>query len=170
MNRPTEGCCGTCAWLAKSIKRGGSGAQPMYAVYDEAEPFFRENPSGDFAFVPVFYNAVNPGNLTCFRRVADLVKEADEEGVRSGLPGAPSWQAVLWKDRKCPMWAKYEPGISPREYFAEARAEKFTERFNKITTRLTLLAILVGLLQLLTMTPDSILYRMGKTVMCWLTR
>jgi hypothetical protein len=167
--RPTQGCCGTCAWLAKSIKPDGSSAQPKYAVYDETEPYFREHPSGDFFFVPVFYNAYMQGHLTCLRRVAVLDKEADDEGLRTGSPGTPSWSAVIWKDRKCPMWSKYEPGVAPREHLAEARAQQFETQLSSIATRLTIVAILVGaaigLLQLLVMTPDAVGCQAVKNVL-----
>jgi hypothetical protein len=180
---PQEGCCGNCAWLAKSIKPGGSSPQPMYAVYDETEEHFRKHPSGDFFFVPVFYNAVMPGQLTCFRRVANLPKEVDEQGEKSGSPGAPSWSVVIWSDRRCPKWSQYEPGVAPREHFAEERARNFTFQIKSIESRLTWAAIIfgaiIGIAQIvaaaLAVTPDALGCQLVKNVgglfgaLSWLT-
>jgi len=175
MARPTQGCCGTCAWLAKSIKPGGSSPQPMYAVYDETEEYFREHPSGDFFFVPVIYNAQMQGHLTCFRRVAELAKEAEEHGLKSGLPGSPSWSAVIWRDRQCPKWSQYEPGIAPREQLAEERSRRFALQIRSIEGRLTLAAIIfgaiIGVAQIvaaaLAVTPDAMGCQLVKNVGGW---
>jgi hypothetical protein len=164
MERPTKGSCDTCAWLAKSVAPGGTNPQPMFAVFDETEQYFRDHPKGNFDFVPANYNAQKVGHLTCFRRVADLPKEVDEQGG--------SWAAVIWKDRKCPKWSKYEPGLSPREYLAEARSQQFETKLTSTATRVTIavaiVGVIVGLLQLLSITPESIGCQLVKNTLGWL--
>lgn len=111
----------------------------MYAIYDETEPYFRDHPREGFEFVPVSFNAQFTGRLACFKRVAELHKEATDDGEHA-------WLAVLWRDRKCPKWSKYEPGFSPREQFAETRARRFARQLSVIAWSLALLGILVGAL------------------------
>ncbi len=150
---------------------GGSGAQPVYAIYDETEPYFREHPSEAFTFMPVGLNAHKQGRLVCFRHAADLPQEAEEQGVKSGQPGTASWTEVLWKDRQCPLWSRYESGLAPREHLAEARAQKFESKLSSVATRLTWLAIgvtlVIGFVQLLVMTPDAIGCQTVKNVLGW---
>jgi len=142
----------------------------VFAIYDETEQWFRDHPSEDFPFVPVGINAYKQGRLVCFRRAANLPKEAAELGESTGSPGNTSWTAVIWGDRKCPTWSQWEPGFAPRDYLAEERSRRFTLDLKSIETRLTWLAIKVaiaiGLLQLLLMTPDSI----GWQFWSWLVR
>jgi hypothetical protein len=67
------------------------------------------------------------------------------------------------KDRKCSQWSEWTPGIGPRDQFAEERSRKFTLDLKKIETRLTWLAIgvaiVIGLLQLLLMTPETAIWK-----------
>jgi hypothetical protein len=159
MERPTKGCCGTCAWLAQSVISGGINEHPQWAVYDETDGSYRERPGEDFSFYPLGYNAQKQGRLVCFRRAANLPKEALDLGQNTGALGNATWTAVLWLDRKCPTWLQYEPGVAPRDQLAENRSRRFTIDLKKIETRLTVIAICVsafiGLLQLSLMTPDS---------------
>ena len=161
--RPTKGCCGTCAWLAKTVPHQGSDhKRPMYAIYDETEDYYRQHPANDFPFVPERFNAQMQGRLACFRRVTDLSAESSD-GAR--------WSEVIWSDRRCPKWSRYEPGIAPREYLAEERSQRFTMDLDKVATRLTLIAIFVtvvlGILQLLLITPDSFGCHLLKGKVSW---
>ena len=150
----------------------GGGERPQWAVYDETEQFYRDRPTENFSFYPVGINAQKQGRLVCFRRVADLPLEAGAQGARMGAPiaspAAPVWTAVIWKDRKCPTWSRYEPGVAPREQFAEERARRFTLDLKSIESRLTWtaiwVAIIIGLMQLSLMTPDSFGWRLVKKV------
>jgi hypothetical protein len=150
----------------------GSRDQSVFAVYDETEEYYREHPSMGFAFIPIGLNANKPGRLVCFRRAARLPKEADAEALKLGVQqgGEGAWTPVIWLDRHCPKWLQWEPGVSPREQFAEERQRKFTLNLKDIETRLTWLAIkvavVIGLLQLLLMTPDSA----GWKLLSWLVR
>jgi hypothetical protein len=137
--------------------------QPVFAIYDETEQWFRDNPREDFEFVPVGINAYKPGRLVCFRQAEKLHKEAPDTGVGS-------WTEVIWRDRQCPKWSQWEPGVAPREQLADERSRKFTLDLKRIETRLTWLAIMVaiviGLLQMLLLTPDTI----GWKLVAWLFR
>jgi len=66
-----------------------------------------------FPFMPVGINAQKQGRLVCFRHAANLPKEVAERGVNAGSVGDPAWVAVLWLDRKCPTWSRWEPGLAP---------------------------------------------------------
>lgn len=145
--------------------------RPYTAAFDETEAEYRERPCHGFHFMPVGFNADKSGRLVCFRVAANLLEEATALGADIGAPGEPMWAAVIWKDRKCPTWSQWMPGVSPREQFAEERARHFTLDLKRIETRLTVIAILVsafiGLLQLSLMTPDSIGWRLYVTVAHW---
>jgi hypothetical protein len=136
----------------------GTSAQPVASVFDETEQYFRDNPSEDFQFMPVAYNAHMRGRLECFKHVADLPKEAPDTGINS-------WQGVIWKDRRCPRWSKWEPGISPREHLAEGRSRKFTKRLNRIALVVSLVAAIVTVVLLTT--PDAVGCQTVKNVAGW---
>jgi hypothetical protein len=142
--------------------------RPYSAVFDETEAEYRERPYHGFRFMPVGFNADKLGRLVCFRVAANLLQEATALGADIGAPGESVWTDVIWKDRKCPTWAQWEPGVGPREQFAEERSRRFTLDLKSIETRLTWIAItvsvVIGLLQLLLMTPDSIAGQLCKKV------
>jgi hypothetical protein len=144
--------------------------RPYTAVFDETEAEYRESPCHGFHFMPVGFNADKLGQLVCFRVAANLLQEAAALGAQDGAPGEPAWAAVIWKDRKCPTWSQWEPGVSPREQLADERSRTFTLDLQAIETRLTLLAIkvaiVIGVIQLLMMTPDSY----GGRLLSWVFR
>ena len=137
----------------------GVNEQPWAAIFDETEQSYRDNPLDDFTFLPVGLNAVKQGQLVCFRKAANLPMEA-AKGIESGVHGIHAWHGVVWLDRQCQKWCQWEPGVGPREQFAEERSRKFMLDLKGIETRLTMLAIkvavVIGLVQLLLMTPDSV--------------
>jgi hypothetical protein len=142
--------------------------RPYTAVFDETEAEYRERPCHGFHFMPVGFNADKLGQLVCFRVTANLLQEATARGADIGAPGESVWADVIWKDRKCPTWAQWVPGVSPREQFAEDRARRFTLDLKHIETRLTRIAIVVsvviGLLQMSLMTPDSFGWRVARHI------
>ncbi len=97
------------------------------AIYDETEHWYRDHPEENFPFVPVGINAQKQGRLVCFRRAANLPKEAVVH----------EWVDVLWLDRKCPTWFRREPGVAPFEQLAEDRSRRFTLDLKGIESRLT---------------------------------
>jgi hypothetical protein len=169
----SKGRCGTCAWLGKGIIEGLTSGRPYAAVCDEAEPEYRENPSSGFHFMPVGFNADKIGHLVCFRLAANLPKEAAALGAEptGGAPSEAVWTDVVWKDRQCRTWSQWVPCISPREQLAEERSRRFTLDLKRIETRLTWtgigVAIVIGLLQLSLMTPDSLGWKLWTRAANW---
>jgi hypothetical protein len=143
--------------------------------------------------VPVAYNAVMQCELVCFMRAADLVSEAREQGEKSGLPGESAWTEVIWRDRHCPRWSRWQLGVPPRDQVAlenqrhleesrrqfqlqlNAFSEEQQERQRHADRRLALvvavLAVVIGIVQLaaaiLAMTPDAVGCPLVKTVGGW---
>jgi hypothetical protein len=185
MTRPTEGCCGTCGWLAKRVKPPQPGQSRTHEGFFEADLQFREHPSQAFKMVPGDTNAWHDGEFACFRHVADLPGE---------MLKCPA-EDVVWADRHCPQWSAYEPGISPREHLAELKARRLEEdrrefqltlnafetqqadRERRADRRLMSaaiwLAVIIGAVQVITsvvaMTPDAVGYRSLRGFWCWLT-
>ena len=122
-------------------------------------------------FVPVGMNANKPLRLACFKRVVELHREASAQGEKSGTPGGTAWLEIIWQDRKCPKWSQYESGISPRDQLAEDRARQFAQDIRSAESRLTRLALIVavaiGILQLIVLTPDSIGCQLVKNSVGW---
>jgi hypothetical protein len=182
MTRPIEGCCGTCGWLAKRVKPDSPGGPRSYEPSLEVDPLHREKPKLDFNLVPGETNAWKAGELACFRHVADLPEEIRTAHWAHG--GDLAAEEVVWKDRHCPCWSPYEPGIPPREHLAEVKARQleadrreFQLKLNAFETQQAdrerrsdrrlmkaaiWLAIIIGAVQVVTsvfaMTPDAIGY------------
>ena len=161
----------------------------------EVELDERDHPRQFFHFIPGESNAQKLGEFTCFRHVADLQEEMRIAGgprqwqaiQTDELAGASARaaEAVIWKDRTCPRWSKYEIGISPREHLAEQKeraleidrqefqqslaghearqAERDRRADRRLTWAAAILASIIGLAQLLaallTAAPDSVGYR-----------
>lgn len=149
---------------------GIDSEQPQWAVYDETEQWYRDNPGENFKFYPVGLNAEKYRRLECFRHVANLPKEAAALGVNAGSFGDPAWVAVLQLDRQCPTWSQWEPGFAPREHFAEERSRKFTRDLKSIETRLTWIGITVAIIVgVLVMTPESVGWPLWHWIVSWWT-
>jgi hypothetical protein len=195
MTRPTSGCCGTCGWLAKRARPPAPGNSREHSGVFEVEMDQRDHPRQFFHFIPGESNAAKLGELTCFRHAADLQEEMRVAGgPRQWQPiqtdefakaSAGAADAVIWKDRNCPRWSKYEIGISPREHLAEQKArclevdrQEFLQSLadheahqvqrerradRRLTAAAVILACIIGMAQLLaafvTMAPDSVGYR-----------
>jgi hypothetical protein len=191
MDRPSEGCCGTCGYLSRRVKPIAPGAPRAHAIFAEVEPHEREHPDAEANMVPGEANAWMQGEFGCFAHVADLPKE-----LRETIASHPSdgTERVIWKDRQCRRWSKYEPGVAPREQLQEMKARAFeqerrdfqqslvdfetrqNERERGADRRLTKAAIwlasIIGAAQIiasfLTMGRDSIAYRAFSAARCWI--
>src|SRR5713226_905758 len=96
-----RGRCVSCGFLAKRAKRQGYGRP--HAGYHEVEQVDRENPLASFDFVPGDTNAVQKGELACYRNAADLPSEIrNDQAAREAIR----------KHRSCIRWKTYEPGLS----------------------------------------------------------
>ena len=183
--RVLQGCCRTCGFLSRRAKTLAQTGWRPHSGFHETENADRDHPERYFDFVPGETNALQKGELVCFRRAADLPHEM-EEASAAGASAAE----VVWRDRRCVRWIAYEPGISPRDHLAELKTRDLEEgrrefqrsmtrheerqaaRERRADRRLTKAAIwlgsIVGLAQLLTMSPDSIGYRWLVALGQWL--
>jgi hypothetical protein len=123
--------------------------------------------------VPVGYDSHKQGRLACFRQVADLTEEAKQRAQQEGTDmGSVAVAAVIRRERSCPLWSKYMPGIAPREHFAEARAQAFEKQLSRGATRVAvwvaIAGAVIGLLQLLAISPDSVGCQLLKNSVSWL--
>jgi hypothetical protein len=195
MTRPTSGCCGTCGWLAKRARPPAPGNAREHSGVFEVEPEERNHPRQYFHFIPGESNAQKLGELTCSRHKADLQEEMrvaggprqwqDVQTDAFASASAAAAEAVIWKDRNCPLWSKYQIGVSPPEHLAEQKvrdlevdrqdflqrladheanqAERDRHADRRLTMAAVILASIIGLAQLLaafvTMAPDSVGYR-----------
>ncbi len=191
MARPTEGCCGTCAYLSRRSKPSQPGGPRAHSIFAEVEPHEREQLSPDSQFVPGDANAWQQGEFGCFARVADLPKELLEAAAVDSNDAA---ERVIWKDRHCPRWSKYEPGVAPREQLQELKVRAFeaerraferklaefegrqVKRERRADRRLTVAAIWLGsilsvvqiVITPLAAVKDSIAYRGLRAAYLWL--
>ena len=192
MDRPTEGCCGTCGYLSRRAKITQVGGPRDYRSYTEVEPHERDEPRGDLQFVPHGTNSKIQGEFACYRHHADLAKEIRDD---SSADTVKAGEAVIWKDRHCPRWSKYEPGIAPSDQLQEAKARAFEEERQafarkiaeferrqvtrqhhedrRLTKAAIWLASIIGAAQLiasfLTMGKDAMAYRGISAAYCWIS-
>jgi hypothetical protein len=179
MERPDKGCCGTCGYLAKRVKVEIQGER-SHSIFAEVEPPQRDQPQSDFTFVPGEANAWKPGEFGCYRHEVDLPREIRDHSVINPNDATAS---VIWRDRHCPRWTRYEPGLSPRDHLLETRTRDLEDNRRRFETtlanfggRLTKAAIwfalIIGLAQiavtLLTMTSESIAYPPLHAAYYWL--
>jgi hypothetical protein len=76
--------------------------------------------------------------------------------------------SVFNKSRNCQAWRPYQVGFDPKEHLMEQRVHDlemdrraFTTALNGAGKWLAVAALIVGLAQVMTLTPESLLYRFG---------
>jgi hypothetical protein len=192
MDRPTEGCCGTCAYLSRRVRITQHGIPRSYGNYDEVEVHEREYPNGDHMFIPKGSGASVQGEFACFRHHADLAKEIREHPEDIVTASV----AAIWKNRHCGLWSKYKPSESPLAHFQAVQFQileddrrafqqslvDFESRQNdrergadrRLTKAAIWLASIIGAAQIiasfLTMGKDSLAYRGLSAAFCWMSR
>jgi hypothetical protein len=135
---------------------------------------------------------------SCYRHVANLPEEIAEILAAGGLPGADyadrgneAARRVLYRDRQCPKWIRYQPGLDPAETYRELRTQELeadrrtfeqtlatfqgelARREQRLNVRLTITAIVVGFVigavqvwaAAMSMTKDSIGHQFGMSVL-----
>ena len=60
-----------------------------------------------------------------FAHIADIPKEIRTAEISHPNEGT---EHVIWKDRHCHRWSKYEPGVAPREQLQEEKTREFEEQ------------------------------------------
>jgi hypothetical protein len=186
MERPTEGCCGTCGYLSRRVRPAQYGGPRAHSIFAEVEPHERDQPRADANLVPGDANSWMQGEFGCFAHFVDLPKELSE--AETSHP-TNATEHVIWKDRHCPRWSKYEPGVVPRDQLQEVKQRAFEEDRRAFDRKLTefegrqdrrltkaaiWLASIIGVAQiiasLLTMAKDSAAYPWFHAGYCWLWR
>jgi hypothetical protein len=119
-----KGRCGTCGFLGKRVIPNESTGQRSHLGFFEAEQTDRDKPAQLIKLVPGESNAWQDAHLVCFRYAADLPKEIAEI---ASLGDDVAARDVVWKDRHCPLWCAYEPGLSPRDHLYELKARDLEE-------------------------------------------
>jgi hypothetical protein len=118
--------CVDCGYLSRRarIQNGGWRA---HEGYYEADTVFRKNPSESFEFVPGETNAVNKGEIGCYRQAANLPGEISAVREAKRISAVDPAQEVLNRPRQCPKFFLYEPGVDPPGHFVEEKAAALEE-------------------------------------------
>jgi len=184
--------CGDCGYLSRRARLQNGGWR-AHEGHHEADTVFRRNPSESFDFVPGETNAVNKGEISCYRQAANLANEIS--AVRDAKPMTavdPSLE-VLNRPRQCAKFFRYEPGVDPAGHFVEQKAtalENDRRRFEKtladFQAKLSvrearqnwrfgfyalIIAMLIGCIQIwassIAMSPDAIGINFGRRVLAY---
>jgi hypothetical protein len=111
-----------------------NGGWRMNEGYHEADIVFRKNASESFDFVPGESNAVNKGEISCYRQAANLPAEIIAVREAKRISAVDPAQEVINRLRQCSKFFVYEPGVDPPGHFVEEKAtalEDDRKRFEK---------------------------------------
>jgi len=112
-----QGCCFSCGFLAKHAAPG----------YFEVELYERADGQ-------VFEHAVDGSKRVntspvCFRNVFALGQKVTEEQQQPGVKTKEeAARMVLFKDRACPQWFQYQPGLSPHQHLGGLAMQQMEQR------------------------------------------
>ena len=118
--------CVECGYLSRRTRIQNGGWRP-HEGYHEADAVFRENPSESFDFVPGDTNAVNKGEISCYRQAANLSAEISAVREAKHISAVDPAQEVINRPRQCSKFFLYEPGIDPPGHFIEEKATALEE-------------------------------------------
>jgi len=99
-----------------------NGGWRAHEGYHEADTVFRKNPSEFFDFVPGESNAVNKGEISCYRQAANLPSEIIAVREAKPISSVDPAQEVINRSRQCSKFFIYEPGVDPAGHFVEEKA------------------------------------------------
>jgi hypothetical protein len=125
--------CVDCGYLSRRA-RMQSGGWRAHEGYHEADAVFRRNPSEFFDFVPGETNAVNKGEIGCYRQAANLPAEIIAVREARRISAVDPAHEVINRSRQCSRFFVYEPGVDPPGHFIEEKAaalEDDRRRFEK---------------------------------------
>ncbi len=111
-----------------------NGGWRAHEGYHEADTVFRRNPSEFFDFVPGETNAVNKGEIGCYRQAANLPAEIIAVREAKRISAVDPAHEVINRSRQCSRFFVYEPGVDPSGHFIEEKAaalEDDRRRFEK---------------------------------------
>src|SRR5882762_5025150 len=184
--------CVDCGYLARRARTQDGGRRP-HEGYHEADTIFRNNASESFDFVPDETNAVNAGEISCFRQAANLPGEIRAVREAKRISAVDPAQEVINRSRQCSKFFIYEPGVDPPGHFVEEKAtalEDDRRRFEKTLAdfqvklsarearqnwRLGVYALIVTLIigcvqiwaSAIAMSPDAIGINFGRRVLAY---
>ena len=184
--------CVDCGYLARRARTQDGGWRP-HEGYHEADTIFRNNASESFDFVPDETNAVNAGEISCFRQAANLPGEIRAVREAKRISAVDPAQEVINRSRQCSKFFIYEPGVDPPGHFVEEKAtalEDDRRRFEKTLAdfqvklsarearqnwRLGVYALIVTLIigcvqiwaSAIAMSPDAIGINFGRRVLAY---
>ncbi len=125
--------CVDCGYLSRRARMQNGGWR-AHEGYHEADTVFRKNPSEFFDFVPGEINAVNKGEISCYRQAANLPTEISVVREAKRISAVDPAQEVINRPRQCPKFFVYEPGVDPAGHLVEEKAtalEDDRRRFEK---------------------------------------
>ena len=184
--------CVDCGYLSRRARMQNGGWRAQEGYY-EADTVFRNNPSESFDFVPGEKNAVNKGEISCYRQAANLPAEIIAVRQAKRISAVDPAQEVLNRSRQCSRFFAYEPGVDPPGHLVEEKAtalEGDRRRFEKTLAdfqvklsarearqnwRLAVYAIIITLIigcvqiwaSAIAMSPDAIGINFGRRVLSY---
>ena len=112
----SKGRCVTCGFFAKHAAPGYFEVE----LYERAEGRVFEHVADGLEVVvtaPI-----------CFRLAFPLGQEVIEERQLGGRTKEEAAQKVLFKDRACPLWFQYQPGLSPQSHLGGLAMQEMEQR------------------------------------------
>ena len=184
--------CVDCGYLSRRARLQNEGFR-AHDGHHEADTVFRKNPSESFDFVPGGTNAVNKGEISCYRQAANLANEISAVREAKPISAVDPAQEVINRLRQCSKFFRYEPGVDPPGHFVEQKAialENDRRRFEKVLADFQaklsarearqnwrfgfyalIITVLIGCIQIwassIAMSPDAIGINFGRRVLAY---
>jgi hypothetical protein len=184
--------CVDCGYLSRRARMQNGGWRAHEGYY-EADSIFRNNASASFDFVPGETNAVNQGEITCYRQAADLAGEISAVQEAKRISAVDPAQEVINRSRQCAKFFIYEAGVDPPGHFVEEKAtaleddrRQFEQTLADFQVKLTarearhnwrlgvyalIIALIIGCVQIwasaISMPPDAIGINFGRRVLAY---
>lgn len=184
--------CVDCGYLSRRARMQNGGWR-AHEGHFEADAVFRSNPSESFDFVPGETNAVNKGEISCFRQAANLAGEISAVSATKRISAIDPAQEIINRSRRCAKFFPYASGIDPPGHFVEQKAEaleqdrrKFEHTLAEFQGKLSvhesrrnwrlamcalMVALIIGCVQIwasaVSMPPDAIGISFGRRVLAY---
>ena len=151
--------------MARRATQPGGGTRDWFEVYPE----HRIDPTRAIVVPVGVENRTIPADLVCFRYAAAFPeRDLTEQAIRTRPDQA---RGALIEKRHCPLWCEYNSGHDPRDHLMDQRLtsleedrRQFQRAIDRGSKRLAIagitIAAIVGLAQLLTATPESVVYKL----------
>lgn len=127
--------CVDCGYLSRRARMQNGGWRAHEGYY-EADTVFRKNPSEVFDFVSGETNAVNKGEIGCFRQAANLPGEITAVREAKRISAIDPAEQVINRTRQCSKFFIYEPGVDPPGHLVEEKATALEDDRRRFETTL----------------------------------